>query len=98
MALVTGVYAFFTWRLWQQTRRQASTTQSLLEATNRQDDLIRQTFEASHRPYLAVGAPAPEHKGVPTSPWGLQFVASFVLENRGAVPALITRWTGEVRH
>src|SRR5258708_2327797 len=40
MAVVTTVYAFFTWRLWQETRRQAIQT--------------REIFETTHRPWLSI--------------------------------------------
>lgn len=38
--LVAATYAFFTWRLWQETRRQA--------------ELTKDIFEATHRPWVAI--------------------------------------------
>lgn len=111
--LVAAAYAFVTWRLWRVARDQAHMSQQVwieahlqaeasmaaARAANEQADLIRRMFEASHRPYLAVNATPPDHRSASgQSPWALQIVAPFVLENRGTVPAVVTRWTTEVRH
>jgi hypothetical protein len=87
--VVTAIYAFFTIRLWQATKEQATITRS--------------TFEASHRPYVTLkvyhelafcmsrspGLPIfmPEAQ---SPPGRLSF--HLVLEDHGSVPATITAW------
>ncbi len=45
--LVTTIYAIFTWRLWQETRRQAG-------LTGQQAAQTREMFEATHRPWISI--------------------------------------------
>ncbi len=60
-------------------------------ATSQQAALTRRILEASHRPYVNVLPQAPAfHDG------HIHFV--FHLENRGTVPAMVTRWQVSVRY
>ena len=43
----TGCYAFFAWRLWQETRRQATTAAQ-------QAATAQQMLNAAHRPWLSI--------------------------------------------
>jgi hypothetical protein len=45
--VVTTIYAIFTWRLWQETRRQAG-------LTGQQAAQTREMFEATHRPWISI--------------------------------------------
>ena len=75
LAAVTTVYAFFTVLLWR--------------ATNRQANISRQIFEASHRPWLSLklgqGRPTPRR------------TMTVSITNEGSNPALITYWNMSLR-
>lgn len=103
--IVAAAYAFVTWGLWKVARSQAATTVNLwtethiqaeasvatARAAHEQAQVTRRMFEASHRPYVAIMSRYPL-----SLPDGrLQF--SFSLENKGAVPAVVTTWRVAVR-
>jgi len=71
------VYTFVTWRLWQQTKRQAQTAE-------RQAITAQQMLEAAYRPWLSITM----YPDVPTDSTVLT-VAS-VFHNHGNVPATVT--------
>jgi hypothetical protein len=80
--IVTAVYAFFTWRLWKETQRQA-------ELTGQQAKPTREMFEAAHRPWVSI-------EPFQLYPFTNSSVRlGFRLHNHGSSPAFITRW---VRH
>lgn len=89
--LVAAIYAFFTWRLWQATTRQANITHALWSATERQANITQSTFDATNRPYVSV-----------TPKWGNSIVDidrlcfECVFENYGTLPAVVTRWRLQV--
>jgi hypothetical protein len=93
---VTAVYAFFTWRLWLETRRQAELTKQQAELTKQQAGLAKQQaeqtrdmFESTHRPWLSIEP----FQRYPFT--GSQVRLEFRLRNHGPSPAFVTRW---VRH
>ncbi len=79
---VTAVYALFTWRLWQETRRQA-------ELSRQQAAQTREIFEATHRPWVSI-EPFQLYAFTDSS-----VRLEFRLHNHGPSPAFVTRW---VRH
>jgi hypothetical protein len=81
---VTAVYAFFTWRLWQETRRQAGLTEQQAQATAEQTRITRQIFEASHRPVVGLTG-SNENYVEAANFYRLDFEAT----NNGQVPAIL---------
>lgn len=75
--IVSGVYAYFTWGLWAQARRQA-------EIAAGQVELTRRMLEASQRPRLSLDL----YADAGTGPNGINVAA--VLRNSGPVPATVT--------
>ncbi len=65
-------------------------TRGLLRATKQQADITQRVFEASHRPFLLITAPAPTRLSGDLH-W------DFRLENKGPVPAILTAWQLTVR-
>jgi hypothetical protein len=76
---VTMVYAYFTWRLWQETRREA-------ELTGQQAVQTREIFEATNRPWLSI-EPFQEFAFD-----GGSVKINFRLRNHGTSPAFVTHW------
>src|SRR6266446_1947190 len=72
--LVTTIYAIFTWRLWQETRRQAG-------LTGQQAAQTREMFEATHRPWISI-EPFQQYAFADSS-----VRLAFRLRNHGSSPA-----------
>jgi hypothetical protein len=77
--VVTTIYAIFTWRLWQETRRQAV-------LTGQQAAQTREMFEATHRPWISI-EPFQQYAFADSS-----VRLAFRLRNHGSSPAVVTRW------
>jgi hypothetical protein len=77
--VVTTIYAIFTWRLWQETRRQAG-------LTGQQAAQTREMFEATHRPWISI-EPFRQYDFSTSS-----VRLAFRLRNHGSSPAFVTRW------
>jgi hypothetical protein len=76
---VTAVYAFFTWRLWQETGKQAKLTEQQAAQT-------RDMFEATHRPWVSIEP----FQMYPFTNSSVRL--AFRLRNHGSSPAFVTRW------
>jgi predicted metal-dependent HD superfamily phosphohydrolase len=103
--IVAAFYAVVTVGLWRvagrtlalnqqavtDTRTQAEAAAAAATAATEQARIAQRMFEATHRPYIAITPQAPD---VPSMD---AIVARFMLDNRGAVPAVLTRWKHDVR-
>ena len=81
-AVVTAVYALFTWGLWRETRAAARTAAEQIR-------LMRVDQGLRLRPYVSIAAEVNEGGANP-------FECRFVLANKGPVPAHIRLLTGSL--